>query len=74
MELLVNGRQFRVDTDPERSLLFVLRDDLDLTGAKLDKANLARAAHAEAPCERRRLKIDTSPSGFASATNMIKLP
>lgn len=34
MELLVNGKKFRVETDPERSLLFVLRDELDLTGAK----------------------------------------
>jgi aerobic-type carbon monoxide dehydrogenase small subunit (CoxS/CutS family) len=34
MDLQVNGRQFHVETDPERSLLFVLRDELDLTGAK----------------------------------------
>lgn len=34
MELRVNGRAQRVDSDPERSLLSVLRDDLDLTGTK----------------------------------------
>lgn len=34
MDLLVNGKRFRVDTDPDRSLLFVLREDLNLTGAK----------------------------------------
>lgn len=34
MELLVNGSHFNVNVDPERSLLFVLRDELDLTGAK----------------------------------------
>lgn len=34
MDLLVNGKQFRVDVDPERSLLFVLREEFDLTGAK----------------------------------------
>ena len=34
MELRVNGKQFRVETDSERSLLSVLRDELDLTGAK----------------------------------------
>lgn len=34
MELEVNGRKFRADSDPERSLLFVLRNALDLTGAK----------------------------------------
>lgn len=34
MELLVNGKKCAVETDPERSLLSVLRDDLALTGAK----------------------------------------
>jgi aerobic-type carbon monoxide dehydrogenase small subunit (CoxS/CutS family) len=33
-ELTVNGARRAVDTDPERSLLSVLRDDLGLTGAK----------------------------------------
>jgi nicotinate dehydrogenase subunit A len=33
-ELRVNGAGRRIDADPERSLLSVLRDDLDLTGAK----------------------------------------
>jgi aerobic-type carbon monoxide dehydrogenase small subunit (CoxS/CutS family) len=30
----VNGVRSRVDTDPERPLLWVLRNELDLTGAK----------------------------------------
>jgi len=30
----VNGVRSRVETDPERPLLWVLRNDLDLTGAK----------------------------------------
>jgi aerobic-type carbon monoxide dehydrogenase small subunit (CoxS/CutS family) len=34
MELRVNGKTHRVEADPERSLLSVLRDDLDLTGTK----------------------------------------
>jgi aerobic-type carbon monoxide dehydrogenase small subunit (CoxS/CutS family) len=34
LELTINGARRRLDTDPERSLLAVLRDDLDLTGAK----------------------------------------
>jgi aerobic-type carbon monoxide dehydrogenase small subunit (CoxS/CutS family) len=34
MELQVNGTRRRVDVDPDRSLLSVLRDELDLTGAK----------------------------------------
>jgi aerobic-type carbon monoxide dehydrogenase small subunit (CoxS/CutS family) len=34
MELSVNGRRVKVDTDPERPLLWVLRNELDLTGAK----------------------------------------
>ena len=34
MELLVNGVRLKVDTDPERPLLWVLRNELDLTGAK----------------------------------------
>jgi nicotinate dehydrogenase subunit A len=33
-EIQVNGGKHRVDADPERSLLSVLRDDLELTGAK----------------------------------------
>ena len=33
-ELLVNGSQRRIDADPDRTLLSVLRDDLDLTGTK----------------------------------------
>src|SRR5207249_3643711 len=33
-ELQVNGKTLRVDADTERSLLSVLRDDLQLTGAK----------------------------------------
>lgn len=33
-ELNVNGKAHRVDADPDRSLLSVLRDDLDLTGSK----------------------------------------
>jgi aerobic-type carbon monoxide dehydrogenase small subunit (CoxS/CutS family) len=33
-ELDVNGTQYRLDADAERTLLSVLRDDLDLTGAK----------------------------------------
>jgi aerobic-type carbon monoxide dehydrogenase small subunit (CoxS/CutS family) len=34
IELEVNGRRRRIDVDDQRSLLSVLRDDLDLTGAK----------------------------------------
>ncbi len=34
VELHVNGKTHRLDVDPERSLLSVLRDDLDLTGSK----------------------------------------
>jgi aerobic-type carbon monoxide dehydrogenase small subunit (CoxS/CutS family) len=33
-ELLVNGGRRRIDADADRMLLSVLRDDLDLTGAK----------------------------------------
>jgi aerobic-type carbon monoxide dehydrogenase small subunit (CoxS/CutS family) len=33
-ELHVNGRPLRIDADPDRTLLSVLRDDLDLTGTK----------------------------------------
>jgi aerobic-type carbon monoxide dehydrogenase small subunit (CoxS/CutS family) len=34
LELQINGVSRRVDVDPERSLLNVLRDELDLTGSK----------------------------------------
>ena len=34
IELNVNGRNYSVDTDPETSLLTVLRDHLGLTGSK----------------------------------------
>src|SRR5436189_2227486 len=33
-ELQVNGARKAVDAEPERTLLSVLRDDLDLTGSK----------------------------------------
>jgi nicotinate dehydrogenase subunit A len=33
-ELRLNGAKIKIDADPERSLLSVLRDDLDLTGCK----------------------------------------
>lgn len=34
IELKVNGRSVRVDTEPEMPLLWVLRDELGLTGSK----------------------------------------
>src|SRR5580700_6999832 len=34
IELDVNGTRHRIDADSERTLLSVLRDDLDLTGTK----------------------------------------
>jgi aerobic-type carbon monoxide dehydrogenase small subunit (CoxS/CutS family) len=34
MELTINGRHMTIQSDPERPLLWVLRNDLDLTGAK----------------------------------------
>src|SRR5579883_279029 len=34
MELVVNGVRRSIASDPERPLLYVLRDELDLTGAK----------------------------------------
>ncbi len=34
MDLIVNRERLRVSVDPERPLLFVLRNELDLTGAK----------------------------------------
>ena len=34
IDLIVNGTRRRLDADPQRSLLTVLREDLDLTGAK----------------------------------------
>lgn len=34
MELDVNGVPRKIDADPERLLLYVLREDLDLTGTK----------------------------------------
>src|SRR6266853_5267035 len=33
-ELRINGDRVKINADPERTLLSVLRDDLDLTGAK----------------------------------------
>jgi len=34
IDLIVNGTRRRLEVDPQRSLLTVLREDLDLTGAK----------------------------------------
>ena len=33
-ELYVNGKKLRINAEPDRTLLSVLRDDLDLTGSK----------------------------------------
>src|ERR1700694_14419 len=34
MDLIVNGSRHAIKSDPDRPLLYVLRDELDLTGAK----------------------------------------
>ncbi len=34
MDLIVNGERHHLSANPERPLLFLLRDELDLTGAK----------------------------------------
>jgi isoquinoline 1-oxidoreductase subunit alpha len=34
IRLVINGKNYSVDTDPQTSLLSVLREDLDLTGSK----------------------------------------
>src|SRR5262245_41320481 len=34
LELQINGKTHQIKVNPERSLLSVLRDDLDLTGTK----------------------------------------
>ena len=34
MELVVNQKHYRLQVDPDRMLLWVLRDDLELTGSK----------------------------------------
>jgi isoquinoline 1-oxidoreductase alpha subunit len=34
MDLTINGRRTTIQSDPERPLLWVLRNELDLTGAK----------------------------------------
>ena len=34
VNLNVNGRPYKLNVDPSRTLLEVIRDDLDLTGAK----------------------------------------
>jgi aerobic-type carbon monoxide dehydrogenase small subunit (CoxS/CutS family) len=34
IRLAINGKNYSVDTDPQSSLLSVLREDLDLTGSK----------------------------------------
>jgi aerobic-type carbon monoxide dehydrogenase small subunit (CoxS/CutS family) len=34
MELLINGARRAIQSDPDRALLYVLRDELELTGAK----------------------------------------
>jgi aerobic-type carbon monoxide dehydrogenase small subunit (CoxS/CutS family) len=34
IRLAINGKDYSVDTDPQTSLLSVLREDLDLTGSK----------------------------------------
>jgi isoquinoline 1-oxidoreductase alpha subunit len=53
-ELRVNGKRLKVDAEPERSLLSVLRDDLDLTGAKY--------GCGEAQCGACTVLLDGSPA------------
>jgi aerobic-type carbon monoxide dehydrogenase small subunit (CoxS/CutS family) len=38
VKLVVNGRHVDVDAEPDKPLLWVLRDDLGLTGTKLQRA------------------------------------
>ena len=55
-ELRINGARRQIQADPERSLLSVLRDDLDLTGSNMDvvKASAApvRSCWMAQPCDR----------------------
>ena len=34
IELMVNGKKYSIEADPKASLLFTLRDELELTGSK----------------------------------------
>jgi isoquinoline 1-oxidoreductase subunit alpha len=52
--LQVNGTEHRLQIDPERTLLSVLRDDLDLTGTKY--------GCGEAQCGACTVLIDSSPA------------
>src|SRR4030095_3621162 len=49
-ELYVNGKKLRIDAEPDRTLLSVLRDDLDLTGSKYGRG--------EGPCGACTVLID----------------
>src|ERR1041384_3224103 len=53
-EIRVNGRAFSINAEAERSLLSVLRDDLDLTGAKY--------GCGEAQCGACTVLIDGAPT------------
>ena len=67
-ELDVNGSRQRLDADADRTLLSVLRDDLDLTGAKYGcgeyygpKAIAKRASNEERRRNARRA-VTASPA------------
>ena len=62
--LTVNGEVRRVTVDPDRMLSEVLRDDLDLTGAKKACENRAR----------RRAHSVHRPSGHSGQRNQAEIP
>jgi aerobic-type carbon monoxide dehydrogenase small subunit (CoxS/CutS family) len=68
-ELHVNGSRRVVDADADRSLLSVLRDDLDLTGAKYGCGE-ARCGACTVLLDGRAVRSCSTPVGTAADTSI----
>ena len=84
INLVVNGRPFTVDADPQATLLTVLREHLDLTGTKYGcgegqcgACTVLIDGHAQRSCVTRALAVGNKPiatiEGLASAEHLHPL-
>src|SRR5438874_12284009 len=71
-ELHVNGNKLRIDADTDRSLLSVLRDDLDLTGSKYGCGE-GQCGACTVLLDGQPLRSCITPTGFAAGKRIITI-